>query len=126
MAARFQVPERTLHTILRNSGVVSDGGMDVIEAERAVIAYYRAEATRSDDAAAKDRARKTKAEADDAEMDTLKKRKTLCFRDDYLNNYADAIAQGVRNISKLKGLTAEQKEDVLNAIRSVKLPEIEL
>lgn len=122
LATAFDVPERTLHTILRNAGLESDGGHDPCAAGKAAIAFYRAEAKKSDSEAKRDRDRKGKSEADISEMERGRLMKELCDRDDYRNNYADAIAQGVRNITRLK-LPKAIQDKVFAAIRDVKLAE---
>lgn len=124
LARVLNVPERTLHQILRNAELDPTGGHDPLVAARAVIEHFKREASRMDSDAAKDRARKGKAEADVSEMERGKMKGTLCSRDDYRNNYADAIAQGVRNVARIKGLTKKQREEVFSAIRDVKLAKI--
>lgn len=79
---------------------------------------------RERDAGSEDRQRKNRAEANLAEMEAARIEGTLVLRSDYLNNYADAIAQGVSRISRLKSLTDKQKADVFAALRSVSLPEL--
>jgi len=79
---------------------------------------------RSTEAQKEDRARKEKADADIAETKSAQMDGTLVFRSDYLNNFADAIAQGVYRISRLKALTSAQKEAVFAELRAVKLPEL--
>jgi phage terminase Nu1 subunit (DNA packaging protein) len=86
---------------------------------KGLVRYYR---DSSGEATKEDRARKTKAEASLAEMEAAKMEGKLCLREDYLSNYADAIAQGAARISRLRSLTNKQKEDVFAALRSVKLP----
>lgn len=120
----FDVPERTLHTILRNAGLQATAdGQSIAESAKAAIAFYRGEAKKMDSDAARDRARKTTAEADLAEMERGRVKGTLCLRSDYLDNYADAIAQGVRNVMRIKELSKALREKVFAAIRDVTLPE---
>ncbi len=75
--------------------------------------------------AKKNRARITANEADQSDIDRGKAIGAIVLKSDFRHCYADAIAQGVRNISKLKTLTAKQKADVFTAIRDVKLAKIE-
>lgn len=119
------MPERTLTTILRTARIDSVHGYEVFAAVRAVLSWATAKAEKLDTDAKRDRDRKGKAEADIAEMERGRAIKTLCSRDDYKNNYADGIAQGVRNIGRIKGLTKAQKDLVFAAIRDVKLAEPE-
>lgn len=71
------------------------------------------------------RARITANEADQSDIDRGKAIGAIVLKSDFRHCYADAIAQGIRNISKLKTLTAKQKADVFTAIRDVKLSKIE-
>lgn len=125
LADLFGMPERTLTTILRTARIGSTHGYDVFEAARAAISWALAKAEKNDSEAIKDRGRRTKAEADLAEMERGRAMGTLCDRDSYRSNYADAVAQGVRNIMRLEGLRVGLRDKVLAAIRDVKLPEPE-
>lgn len=124
MSPLLDVPERTLYTIVRDAGLQATAeGQSVTEVARAAIQYYRAEARAADSEAVKDRARKLKSEANTAEMEEGKMLRTLCSRDDYRSNYADAVAQGVRNIMRIPGLASDMRAKVFAAIRDVTLPE---
>lgn len=123
MADLFGMADRTLNTIVRAARLDSAGGYDVFDAARAAISWALAKAEKNDSEAIKDRGRRTKAEADLAEMERGKAMGGLCLRSEYKENYADAVAQGVRNLMRLAGLSKELREKVLAAIRDVKLPE---
>lgn len=113
---------------LADEGTVPKVGRGEYPKERALIALFEhvnglAGKTSAD--RSRNIARKEAAEAEDAELNTAKKAGRLVLRSDYLDNYADAIAQGVRAISRLENLDESQKQSVLAALRSVKLPELE-
>jgi len=120
------VPERTIQRILSESGIqnVPGEGYEEKEAVRAIVTHYRGVAESIDEQAASDRARKNRAEADCAERRSAKEARETVTMDDYRNNYADAIAQGVQAITRLN-IPRAHKEKVFTAIRSVKLPEVE-
>lgn len=100
------------------------GQYDLLSTIKALFNYYEDMAKGTSAKKSADSAREQAADADIREMERGEKLKTLCQRSDYKSNYADAIAQGVSNIQRLSNLTKDQKESVLAAIRSVKLPEL--
>lgn len=65
------------------------------------------------------------AEASMKELELAERMKTLCLREDYINNYADALTQMRDNIMRMTALSREQKEAVFAAIRNVKLANLE-
>lgn len=119
-------PQRVLQLVAegRFPEPVSRGEFRFRESVLAQVEYLGKKPSANPDRA-KNIARKEAAEAEDAELNTAKKAGRLVLRSDYLDNYADAIAQGVRAISRLEGLDTTQKEAVFAALRSVKLPELE-
>lgn len=72
------------------------------------------------------RLRKMKAEADLAELQKAKVMGTLTDRGTMNFMVRDGLAQGTRNISRLKSLTDVQKEEVFAAIRNVTWENLEL
>lgn len=124
IAARFQISTTTARDILKRAGLTAgEGGVDVIAAARAFVDHYRNEAAGPELEAAADRARKAKAEADAAEIDTAKKKEELVLKADVDMMWQDAIQQGVENVSNLSGLSKAQKQSVFAAIRKIKLKE---
>ena len=91
---------------------------------RGVIVYLRSKndelSKRSDSS---DRVKA--AEAAIKEFELAEKMKTVCRRDDYVNNYADAFTQMRDNIMRLTSISKEQKEAVFAALRGVKLADLE-
>lgn len=135
MAQLLDITQRRLAQLVKE-GVISrleSGRYDPFTVAVSYIRWLRdqrsappdAEGDKSAAEAKKNRARITANEADMSDIDREKSIKRICLRSDYRGNYADAIAQGVRNISKLKTLTRVQKDQVFAAIRDVKLAKIE-
>lgn len=110
--------------VLARQGVIPKPENAVWQALKCNTLYIRHLRDRHSVTAKEDKSRKLKAEADIAEMESAKMDGTLCYRDDYLNDFADAIAHGISRISRLKTLTKAQKESVMAELRGVKLPDL--
>lgn len=123
-AQLLDVTREHLYVLARQGTIPKpvDGNWSAVKCN---VAYIRHLRDRHSSSAKEDKSRKLKAEADIAEMESAKMAGELVLRSDYVNNYADAIAQGVTRISRLRGLTKEQKESVFSELRAVKLPEPE-
>lgn len=121
---------RTIMDLYNVSGYKTDAagvrgiGYELQPALEAIICYFKDEADKRFKTGAEDRARKSKAEANIREKDDALQDRTLCYRADYKANFADAVAQGLAKISRLRSLTIKQKEEVLVALRTVKLPDL--
>jgi len=123
MAKMLNVTEQHMSKLGRE-GIVprsKNGEWDVDAVVRAYVTWRLDHLT---EGAKADKARKEKADADIAETKSAKLDDVLVFKDDYVNNYADAIAQGVSRISRLKNLTTAQKESVFAELRAVKLADL--
>lgn len=124
LAAAYGISTTTARDILKRAGVeIEEGGVNQTKASAAFISHYRSIAEGPETEAAQDRARKAKAEADAAELDTAHKLGALCLKADVEMMWKDAIQQGVENISNLRTLTKKQKEAVFKALRQIKLKE---
>lgn len=116
--------ERQIRQLATEGVVVRGGKKGVYEFRKSIrgmFQHLRSQLHGAPAERAANRARRDKAEAESAEFSADRMAGKLCERVDYIENYRDAIAQGVRNISRLTCLTTEQKEAVLAAIRDVKL-----
>lgn len=121
MAKFLDITPRHLNYLCQNGILPKPVDLEY-DAARCVMLYIRYLRDGGNADAKGDRARKLKAEADTAEMEAEQLRGTLCLRSDYVANYRDAVALGVSRISRLKKLTAEQKDLVFAALREVELP----
>lgn len=121
LSATWSIPARTLRDIL--AGLDSSDGYDKDEAAAAVIAHYKGAFDRVDMEAATDRARRSKAEADSAEMDAEKKAKSLCWLRDAEMFWKDGLADITKKIQAIPGISTDQLNAIFVAIRSVQLPE---
>lgn len=104
---------------------IKKGEYNVWEVTRGLIRYYQDKAAKVSESRAADAARSAKADAESKEIELGRLKRTICSRDDFKNCYADAVAQGVRAIGRIKGLSKAQKDLVFAAIRDVKLAEPE-
>lgn len=125
LSAIYKVPARTLREILHKSGATNAGGYDKDEAAMVTIAFYREKSERVNIESAVSDARRKAAEAESAEIDLAERQGKMALRSSVNLIWADAVAQGVRNIAGLKSITEAQKRDVLEAIRKIKLSEPE-
>jgi len=121
IAGFLGVPHATTRDILVSAGLPSTGKIPTHPAVRCVLAHFREKATRIDAERLGAQRRREESHAAMAEMERGKMAGTLVLRDDYDNNYRDAIAKAVARISRMKGLNERQKEDVFAEIRAVKL-----
>lgn len=120
LSSTWNIPSRTLRDILQRAGVESQGGYDKDEAAEAVITHFRTVLSNFDVEAAKDRARKSKAEADSAEVDAAIKKGGV--RRFFERTIAD-IAIRVRSIvESAEFLNKEQRQKLAKEFASMELP----
>lgn len=89
--------------------------------DAALESIFEIDRVKAAEAKSTDRARREKAEADLAEIRLGKELGTLGLLSEIENIWADAIERGVTGITKLKSLTADQKEAVFRILRGVEI-----
>jgi hypothetical protein len=125
MAGLFDIPERTLDRILHEARVphTAGKGYDFNASIRAAIAHYRTRAEALDESVATDRARKTKSEANMAQLQEEKMIGNLASLDTCRRLFECAVVQTRGAVRKLKCLDDAQKHALCEAFADAKFEE---
>lgn len=120
VSAWLNIPTTTCKEICLRAGMDTKDGFDILRAAPAVVAHYKELSERAGQEAERDRARKSKAEANMAELAEEKMAGNLASLGECRRLFECAIVQTREGVRKMKTLDQAQKRAVCEVLASAK------
>jgi len=127
LGSRWGLHERRVQRILDAAGIPANrktGYTDIDQCVDAVVRHFVAASDNVSEEAARDDARRKKAEANSAELDALKKANELIFVSDAEAAWADGFAQIVLVVRKANYIPVKSREKLTADFLAIKLPKL--